>query len=978
MDVEHARALVGRDRELRDLDHALDQVAHGEPWSVQIAGEPGIGKSRLLAELCRRAEARGYLVLEGRAAEFERDIPFGLIVDALNDYFGSLEPSTLRTLDEHVLLELASIFPSLLRPDPAVDRPGQGAGRYRLHYAVRALLERLSRRRPILLALDDVHWADPASVEVMTHLLRRFRGPLLTAVGYRHVPARLLAALELPDVSGRGTRLDLAPLSHVEADRLMGRDMDEVTRALVFKESGGNPFYVEQLARAGAVGPLRGSADPERSGRAVPRAVIAAIRREVIAVSSEGRLALAAAAVAGELFEPELVAAIAERSVNEALLSIDELLKFDFIRPADAPRRFRFRHPIVRRAVYDAMPRGWRIGAHSRAAAALAAAQAPSTARAHHVEGSAPAGDEDAIAVLVQAGRDAAPRAPETAGRWLLAATRLLPRGSGDERRLSLLVEAATALTFAGAYKQALRVLDEANGLLPANRPRVRAELVARIAFAKRMSGRPLDSRALVLRTLRSLPPKAASAAALTLELALDHYWRGEFDAMHQVAQDVLSSLGDRPEQRLVASWAASLSSVASSSLGRVARALAELEVAEAAFGVVSDEDLAAGIDVAGYVAQAASALERIDVALECARRGLRVAEMTGQGPYVPGQLVLEANALFMKGRIAEAVAVAETATEAGVLTGNDQFAVWALWTDAVVCSCAGDTARALASAREAVSRSEHVTETYFSSLSRLHLAAALHAAGDAAGARVELAGFEATADRRLLDLRGANGWELLVQTQLALGDLDAAADSAATAEDRARATSLPQRTATALCARAAVLLAGEDAAGAIDAAREAVTLASSAGNPLLVARARALIGVGLGRGADVEQAIVELEAAERSFSALGALREADAAAHELRRLGRRPPRRTRDIARNSGSGSLSAREREVAELVAAGKRNRDVAAALYLSEKTVESHLARIYDKLGVRSRAALATIIAGERREHAPAPALPAHKPD
>ena len=82
------RALVGRDHELAELDGALDRLAAGEPWFVQIVGEPGIGKSRLLAELCRRGEDRGYLVLEGRAAEFERDIPFGLIVDALNDYLG--------------------------------------------------------------------------------------------------------------------------------------------------------------------------------------------------------------------------------------------------------------------------------------------------------------------------------------------------------------------------------------------------------------------------------------------------------------------------------------------------------------------------------------------------------------------------------------------------------------------------------------------------------------------------------------------------------------------------------------------------------------------------------------------------------------------------------------------------------------------------------------------------------------------------
>ena len=94
---------------------------------------------------------------------------------------------------------------------------------------------------------------------------------------------------------------------------------------------------------------------------------------------------------------------------------------------------------------------------------------------------------------------------------------------------------------------------------------------------------------------------------------------------------------------------------------------------------------------------------------------------------------MLEANCRLMRGEITEAAAVAETATDAAILTGNDQFAIWALWADAMVSSWTGDTGRALASAREAVARSESIPETYFSSLSRLHLAAALSAAGDAA-----------------------------------------------------------------------------------------------------------------------------------------------------------------------------------------------------------------------------------------------------
>jgi DNA-binding NarL/FixJ family response regulator len=286
-----------------------------------------------------------------------------------------------------------------------------------------------------------------------------------------------------------------------------------------------------------------------------------------------------------------------------------------------------------------------------------------------------------------------------------------------------------------------------------------------------------------------------------------------------------------------------------------------------------------------------------------------------------------------------------------------------------MVCSSAGDTARALASAKEAVARSERVSETYFSSLSRLHLASALHAAGNAAGARVELAAFEAGPDQWLLDLRGGHGWVLLIRAQIALGELDAADASAATALQRARASSLPQRTGAALCGRAAVLLARGEPVAAIEIAGEAVASTRSTGNALLAARAQALLATALARGGELERGIPELERAERALLECGAAREADATTQELRRLGRRRPRRVRGVSPGARAdpahgprSALSAREREVATLVATGKRNRDVAAALFLSEKTVESHLARIYDKLGVRSRAALATIMAGD----------------
>src|SRR6201994_1362378 len=114
--------LVARTRELADLDRALDRLAAGQPGVVQLIGEPGIGKSRLLAELAQRAEGRRHLALVGRAAEFEQDLPFGLIIDALNDYLGTLEPACLHALEDHTVQELAAVFPSL--SELAVDVSG--------------------------------------------------------------------------------------------------------------------------------------------------------------------------------------------------------------------------------------------------------------------------------------------------------------------------------------------------------------------------------------------------------------------------------------------------------------------------------------------------------------------------------------------------------------------------------------------------------------------------------------------------------------------------------------------------------------------------------------------------------------------------------------------------------------------------------------------------------------------------------------
>ena len=959
---KRARVLVGRASELAELDRGLDRLGAGKPWFVQVVGEPGIGKSRLLLELARRAAARGYLVLAGRAAEFEQDLPFAVLRDALNDYLGSAGRGLLVSLRPDALAELAAVFPSVGGGNgtPA-PRQGTGDDRYRTHYAIRALLERLAARQPTVVALDDVHWADAASVEVIAHLLRRFRGPVLGALAARRRPALLAGVLDEATRRGNGERIELAPLTAAQAEALMDPGLDADERAILYRQSGGNPFYLEQLSRAAAPADGRrrlATENPAEEWRP-PAAVSASIREELSGLSGQTRVTLDAAGIAGESFEPQLVAAIAERPEPATLAAFDELLAIDFIRPTDAPQRFRFRHPIVRRVVYDQLPRAWRLGAHARAAAALTASQAPATEAALHIERSATAGDQDAIAMLIDAARTVAPRAPLTAGRWLRTALRLLPRDVDAEQRIGLLCEAAAALASAGADEESVAELEQALALAPSAEPGARAGLIAKLAEARRRSGHPFESRALLLQAIQSVAdPGDAGAQALRLELAIDHYWHREFAQLRPLADRALADARERGETSAVA-LAAALRSLAGTAGQRVGDALLDLAEAEAALRRLTDEQLATRVYLGVYIGLAALRLEHLDAVLTHVHRCFRVARLTGQDTMAHPWHCVTASALVLKGEISQARRDAAAAIDTALLPAENWRTIWALEADSMAAFWAGDAERALASATQMAARSERRTDRFLTPAARIQLGGALYLSGDPAAAVKELQAFDAESGRDLLDLHAGHGWELLSRAHVALGQLDTAEAVSDRAAMRADASRLPLQQATARLARGSVRLADGDTAAALELARDAGELAGRAGNPLIGGRARLLAGRALAAAGRREAAVAELSSAESQLSGCGAAKETDAAARELRRLGQRVLRRARPQSAGTGVAVLSHREREVAGLVASGRTNKDIAAALYLSEKTIETHLARIYDKLGVHSRAALTAMI-------------------
>src|SRR3954452_15099625 len=290
-----ATHLVGRTRELDSVDRLLAQISEGRFAALELIGEPGIGKTRLLAELAAHADARGHLVLSGCAGELERDLPFWIFVDALDEYVHGLDPLRLDTLDDDVRAELATVFPSLAGLATGRKTAIQHE-RYRSHRAVSVLLERLAQTQPVVLVLDDLHWADPASIELLGALLHRPPAAqvlLAMTVRPRQMGERLAAAVERAHRAGTLTRVELSALSPEEAHELVGGGINGEERSQLYEESGGNPFYLEQLARStGRTGTAVTAAAVSLGGIDVPPAVAAALAEELALLSAEARAVL--------------------------------------------------------------------------------------------------------------------------------------------------------------------------------------------------------------------------------------------------------------------------------------------------------------------------------------------------------------------------------------------------------------------------------------------------------------------------------------------------------------------------------------------------------------------------------------------------------------------------------------------------------------------------------------------------------------
>jgi DNA-binding CsgD family transcriptional regulator len=380
--------MVGRDAHLASLDRSLERAAAGEGGIVSIAGEAGVGKSRLLRALSAMAREAGYLVLQGASFEADRTFPFAPLLDLVRSLAARTSPGVAAHALEPAAPELLALFPELgsvfsdAVPAPATDPEH---GRRRLFDAILAALQRLARIQPVLLVFEDVHWSDDASLDLLLHLAQGTVGDaVLMAMSYRdeEVGPRLGRILAEVDRRRLGSDLPLSRLSSGElADMVRAIFGDEVSpgrefTGMLHELTGGNPFFVEEVLKALVVaGDLapgdRGRWKARRLERVhVPRSALEAVRRRLSGISVAAREIASLAAVAGRRFDFALLHALSGHDEAALVELVKELIAAQLVVEESADR-IAFRHALTREAIYAELLVRERVTLHRRIASAI-------------------------------------------------------------------------------------------------------------------------------------------------------------------------------------------------------------------------------------------------------------------------------------------------------------------------------------------------------------------------------------------------------------------------------------------------------------------------------------------------------------------------------------------------------------------------------------------------------------------------------
>jgi DNA-binding SARP family transcriptional activator len=576
-----ASDMIGRVAELSELERWVANPGPGARSGrvLLLSGDPGVGKTRLLAEIATRAHAEGAMVLAGRSPE-ETLVPFQPFLEALGHYVAQAPAKELRLTTRAHGAELARLLPALRRrmPElPATEGDDSETERYRLFESVAGLLAELSGQRPVLVVLDDLQWADRPTLMLLRHLARARQAARLSIIGaYRATEpwsegfASAMAGLRHERLV---RQIDVAGLPERDAARLVGMRLGRRPEAgfvhALYAETEGNPFFIEEILRhledSGVSAFGAGSGDLARAG--LPEDVREVISRRLERLSPDALESLRVAAVVGRDFDAGLLERVVGLDEDRYLAGLEEALETGLIDEALSPRGgYTFAHALIRETLYEGMSQPRRARIHRRVGLALEASgpQRHANALAHHFTQAAEPEDADrAIRYALQASEEATRMlAHEQAAEHYAAAIDLLRRFHPEDRqqRCRLLLDLGEALVRSGERPRAWGIFREAAALA--------AELgdsgaLARAAIgASRRHIQPPgvideDLIALLEQALASTPDEPSVTRVLLLtRLAAALYYSERRDQMRRLAAEatvVAARLGNPQATALAA-----------------------------------------------------------------------------------------------------------------------------------------------------------------------------------------------------------------------------------------------------------------------------------------------------------------------------------------------------------------------------------------------------------------------------------------
>jgi len=992
--------LIGRDPQRAALLRCLDAAATGHGQTVLVAGEAGIGKTRLVAEGVARATARGALVLQGNCFEPDRALPYAPLLDLLRGFLLPRPTDEIASLLGDAAPELAHLLPELIPRVPDLV-PSRSAGpepdQRRLFHALTRFVVRLAADRPLVVVAEDVHWSDEASLDFFGFLARRIAArPILLALTYRsdEVTPSLGHLLAELDRGRLATEIQLGRLSREEVDALLRAilrreaPLPPVVPAAIHELTEGNPFFVEEVLKSLPADALDGAdAAWSPSGAAIPRTVRDAVRRRTARLPPEVADLLALAAIAGRSFGFGVLQELTGWTEAALLAAIKELIAAGLVVEESADR-FAFRHALTRQAVAAELLARERRALHRRVAEAIerrhAGALDPHLGDlgAHWFEA---AEWEKALAYAGQAGEAAltfhAPRAAIAHfTRALDAAHRLArpdppslfaPAAPASPPIADLHHGRGRAYDWVGEFERARADYERALRLAEAAGDRRRASAVLLdlgLLWAGRDYARAGDFYRRAVGLAEELADPRPRAGALNrLGNWLANTGRGEEAvAAHEEALALFAAAGD---ERGAAESHDLLAMTHFLALGDPLRAVDHAERAIDRFRAMGDRHgLVSSLTsraVFGTPGQIETLPSPSTTSEECLRFLDEASRLARDVDWPAGCAYAEfvyGEVLVGCGRFGEALAHTRRALRIAAEIGHQQWqaAAHCILGQIHVAMLAPDPARRQLEAALALAHGLH--SAWWSTFATAYLALAHLIRGDAAGAEAALAAVmpPGRSPRHAGERRPVWVWgEVALASGNPAAALRVADDLIASAPGPPSAPPIP----ALLKLRGEALLAlrrPDEAAAALEAARRGAEEREEP--PLLWQVRRALARLHLcrrqpaaarreaGAARDVIAALAATidDAAERDRFARAALATLPAVPK-----GKPPSARRAEAAR---FGGLTPREREVAAQIGFGKSNREIAASLFVAEPTVASHVAHILAKLGLGSRAQVA----------------------